>query len=193
MGDRDEFYREVGQLLWVGFEGTSMSAELAADLRAGRTGGVTLFYRNLVYGDPVDTGNGDGEVKQLETEQLLDLNRSLRSATASGEAPLLISVDQEGGRVQRVRAPATRWPPMLGIDSLGDDAEAIAESVGRAVGTELAALDFDIDFAPVLDVNTNPDNPIIGDRTFSSDPERAADLALAFARGLSAVGMIPCG
>ncbi len=188
MSGRDDFYREVGQLLWVGFEGTSLPAFLAKDLAAGRFGGVTLFYRNLAYSTASDKGE-----KLLAIDQLLDLNASLRAAISSGQAPLFISVDQEGGRVQRVRDPATRWPPMLGIGSLGDDATQVAEQVGAALGAELAVTDFDINFAPVLDINTNPDNPIIGDRAFSTEPKRAAELALAFARGMSSADILPCG
>src|SRR5262249_38047525 len=96
-----------------------------------------------------------------------------------------------GGRVQRVRAPATVWPPMLGISKDGDAARA--EAIGRALGDELAVLGFDIDFAPVLDVHTNPANPIIGDRAFATTPDEAIRLAGAFARGLAAAGVLSCG
>jgi beta-N-acetylhexosaminidase len=170
----------LGQLLWIGFEGPSVDAELRDSIARGRCGGVTLFARNLVTGD-----GGD-----LDVDQLLDLNRKIRAAVAANEAPLLISVDQEGGSVQRFREPATRWPPMM---SLAGADEARAEAVGRALGLELAALDVDVDFAPVLDVHTNPDNPVIGERAFSTEPGRAADLALAFARGLAAAGVLGCG
>jgi beta-N-acetylhexosaminidase len=74
----------------------------------------------------------------------------------------------------------------------GED-ERVAEQVGRAMGEELRALGFDIDFAPVLDVHTNPANPIIGDRAFGKDAANAARRALAFARGLDAAGIIACG
>jgi len=74
----------------------------------------------------------------------------------------------------------------------GDDA-ALAEQVGRAMGDELRALGIDIDFAPVLDVHTNPQNPIIGDRAFGSDAETVSRRALAFARGLAAAGVLACG
>jgi len=185
MSGQDTFRRELGQLLWIGFEGTALSRELASEIAAGQWGGVTLFRRNLVY--------RDGEPPVLESEPLVDLNDSLHSAIAAGEAPLLISVDQEGGRVQRARAPAVRWPPMAAIEATGARAAELARRIGNAVGTELDALDFDVDFAPVLDVNSNPENPIIGDRSFSADPEKAAELALAFAEGLAAAGLVSCG
>jgi beta-N-acetylhexosaminidase len=106
----------------------------------------------------------------------------------------LIAVDHEGGPVQRVRAPATVWPAMQAHDRFAPpDDEVIAERVGRAIGDELRALGFDVDFAPVLDVHTNPANPIIGDRAFGVDAEAVARRALAFARGLDAAGVLACG
>ncbi|MBL0213435.1 MAG: glycoside hydrolase family 3 protein [Myxococcales bacterium] len=116
------------------------------------------------------------------------LNAALHRSAPDG-TPALIAVDQEGGLVQRVRAPATQWPPMRAHDGLAaPDDTALAEQVGRAMGDELRALGFDIDFAPILDVHTNPANPIIGDRAFGVLPETAARRALAFARGLDAAG-----
>ena len=91
-------------------------------------------------------------------------------AAAPADAPLLVSIDQEGGLVQRVRAPATEWPPMLSVGAGGDPARTAA--VGRALGDELAALGIGWDFAPVLDVHTNPANPVIGNRAFGSDARR---------------------
>jgi beta-N-acetylhexosaminidase len=86
------------------------------------------------------------------------------------------------------------WPPMMSHDGLpaGED-ERVAEQVGRAIGDELRALGFDVDFAPVLDVHTNPANPIIGERAFGRDAETAARRALAFARGLDAAAVLACG
>jgi beta-N-acetylhexosaminidase len=106
-----------------------------------------------------------------------------------------VAVDQEGGSVQRLRAPGTPWPPMLQLDRIADDGAAaeLAEAVGEAIGAELAAVGFDVDFAPVLDVHTNPANPVIGDRAFATTPERATVRALAFARGLERAGLLPCG
>jgi beta-N-acetylhexosaminidase len=83
---------------------------------------------------------------------------------------------------------------MLSFDRLEDEAAGrVAEQVGLAMGRELAVLGFDLDFAPVLDVHTNPANPIIGNRAFSTVPQRAADRALAFARGLERGGVVACG
>jgi beta-N-acetylhexosaminidase len=125
---------------------------------------------------------------------MVALTTQLHRSAPDG-TPALIAIDQEGGRVQRVRAPATVWPPMYAHEALpaSVDATALAEEVGLAMGRELRALGLDIDFAPVLDVHTNPENPVIGDRAFSSDPELVAARALAFARGLHAAGILACG
>jgi beta-N-acetylhexosaminidase len=159
-------------------------------------GATLVFKRNLVIrsaeaGPPVPEVPTSGEVCDLDA--LVALTRELSRRAPDG-TPALVAVDQEGGAVQRVREPATRWPAMRAHDRFAfPDDVAIAEQVGRAIGDELAALGFDIDFAPVLDVHTNPANPIIGDRAFGSEPETVARRALAFARGLDAAGVLACG
>lgn len=164
---------QVGQLLSVGFDGTAVPEQLRARVAAGEVGGVMLFRPNIA--DPV---------------QLAGLVANLRRL-APADAPLLVSIDQEGGVVQRVRAPATVWPPMLAVGAAGDPARTTA--VGRALGDELAALGIGWDFAPVLDVHTNPDNPVIGDRAFGTHPAPVAEQALAFWRGLRGAGLVGCG
>jgi beta-N-acetylhexosaminidase len=176
--------RDAGQLLWIGIGGTELTVLERRRFSEGRAGGTVLFARNLAE----DAAGG------LEVEALLALIAEMRAAAKECGEVLLVAVDQEGGRVQRVRSPAVRWPPMLAHDRLpAEEAVAVAEQAGEAIGRELAALDFDIDFAPVLDVHTNPENPVIGDRAFSTHPERAAERALAFARGLAHAGLLACG
>jgi beta-N-acetylhexosaminidase len=165
--------RLCGQLLSVGFEGTAPPAELCARIADSQVGGVMLFRPNIV--DP---------------SQVASLVATLRAA-APAAAPLLISIDQEGGVVQRLRSPATVWPPMLAVGAAGDPTRTSA--VGRALGEELAALGIGWDFAPVLDVHTNPENPVIGDRAFGTTPAAVATQALAFWRGLRAAGLVGCG
>jgi beta-N-acetylhexosaminidase len=181
---------DVGQLLWFGFEGTSVPARLREQLDAGAVGATILFRHNLQL-STVPGGAGPRELCDLDA--LVALNGELHRAAPDG-TPALIAIDQEGGVVQRVRAPATRWPPMHAHDRFAPpDDEALAVQVGRALGQELRALGFDIDFAPVLDVHTNPANPIIGDRAFGTEPEAVARRALAFARGLDEAGLLACG
>src|SRR6185295_15954058 len=163
----------AGQLLSFGFEGTTASEELRARIGASEVGGVMIFRPNI-------TSPG----------QLAEVVGALRAA-APGDLPLLVSIDQEGGLVQRLRAPATVWPPMLSVGGAGDVARTAA--VGRALGEELAAVGVGWNFAPVLDVHTNPDNPVIGNRPFGTSPDAVARQALAFWRGLRGAGLVGCG
>ena len=164
---------QPGQLLFAGFEGSLLPGDLAALIEAGRVGGVILFARNVA-----------------NPEQLRHLVADLH-ARAPRDSPLTVCIDQEGGRVQRLRAPWTEWPPMRDVAAYAylDATRAVA----RALGRELADLSIDLDFAPVVDVDSNPDNPIIGDRSFSRDPEQVARHARAFVEALQATGVAACG
>jgi beta-N-acetylhexosaminidase len=177
---------DIGQLLWIGFAGPATPA-LRDRLARGEAGATIVFKRNV----PMAAAGPDGERADLDA--LVELTGALRVRAPDG-TPALIAIDQEGGPVQRVRAPATRWPAMAALDRFAPPEDAVvAEAVGRAIGDELAALGFDIDFAPVLDVHTNPANPVIGERAFGREAEAVARRALAFARGLDAAGIVACG
>jgi beta-N-acetylhexosaminidase len=158
------------QLLIVGFDGHTAPAGTLELVRAG-VGGVILFARNVA-----------------SPEQVAELNRTLKVAAPQ---PLLSSVDQEGGRVARLRAPWTVWPPLRQFGRANDD--VLAEEFGRTLGVELKACGFDLDYAPVLDVDSNPANPVIGDRSFGADPEVVGRLGSAVIRGLQAIGVAACG
>jgi beta-N-acetylhexosaminidase len=163
--------RDLAGLLCVGFHGTSPSPEVLELIRRG-VGGVILFSRNLV-----------------DAAQVAELTGALKRAAGR---PLLISIDQEGGRVARLRAAHgfTELPPMRRLGDRGD--ERLALQVGALLGRELRAVGVDQDYAPVVDVDTNPDNPVIGDRSLSSDPERVGRLGAALARGLQSAGVAAC-
>jgi beta-N-acetylhexosaminidase len=163
-----------GELILFGFEGKTAPSELLARISAGRAMGVILFARNL--GAP---------------DEIAALTRALQDAAPADGPPIVVSLDQEGGRVQRIKAPLTVWPAMARVAAVGD--LAYTEAVGRAMALEVAALGFNVDYAPVLDVHTNPANPIIGDRAFGTDARSAAAQALAFWRGLESAGVRGCG
>jgi beta-N-acetylhexosaminidase len=167
-----EAIRKVGQRLMVGFEGHEPSADLKALIRDYGVGHVVLFARN------VDT-----------PEQVAELVRELQAiARAAGhDLPLLVAVDQEGGRVARLRKPWTLWPPMRALGRAGS--EEMAEALGRALAAELSACGIRYDFAPVMDVDTNPKNPVIGDRSLGDDPELVGKLGTAIIRGLQGGGV----
>ncbi|MGH7435641.1 MAG: beta-N-acetylhexosaminidase, partial [Polyangiaceae bacterium] len=162
-----------GQLVIGGFPGPSLPAPFAAALRDGRRGGAILFRPNLEGG----------------IEQVASLTAAIHDATSG--APPLVAIDQEGGRVARLKAPLLVVPPMRSIAERADT--RLAERIARAVGAELGALGFTIDFAPVLDVNTCAENPVIGDRAFGDDPRTCARYGAAWIAGLQSSGLLACG
>jgi beta-N-acetylhexosaminidase len=164
-----------GQLVIGGFPGTTLSPLAARALREQRRGGVILFKPNLEAG----------------TEALAALARLTREVHEAAPEPPFVGIDQEGGRVARLRAPFLEVPPMKTVASWGD--VAFAERIARAVGAELASVGVNLDFAPVLDVNTCPTNPVIGDRAFGSDPSTCAAFGAAWVRGLQSAGILACG
>jgi len=132
--------RDVASLLCVGFHGTAASPEVLELIRRG-VGGVILFTRNVE-----------------SAEQVAELSAALKRAAGR---PLLVSIDQEGGRVARLRGAHgfTELPPMRALGETGD--EALAFEAGALLGRELRAVGIDQDYAPVVDVDTNPANPVI--------------------------------
>jgi beta-N-acetylhexosaminidase len=144
-------------------------------VRHYRVGGVILFARN------VDS-----------PEQVAELVRELQSLAreAGHDLPLLVAVDQEGGRVARLREPWTVWPSLRALGRLAS--EEHARRVGQALAAELGPCGIRLDFAPVVDVDTNPRNPVIGDRSFGSDPELVGRLGAAMVLGLQEGGVAGC-
>src|SRR5262245_23449023 len=144
----------LAQMLMVGFEGTQLPPYYQKWLRDG-LGGVTLFSRNI------------------ETpEQVAALTHAIQSAAQP--LPAWIAADQEGGRVFRLKEPFTHFPTaaLVGKSFEKTQSTDLAYQAARATARELGAMGIRLNFAPVLDVHTNPKNPIIGDRAFSNDPER---------------------
>lgn len=166
----------AGQLLVVGYEGKALPSELRRALAAGERAGVILFRRNL-------TAGFDGLC------QLQELCREIAAATPA-QLPPVITIDEEGGRVARLEPPALKLPPLRRIADLDD--LALLERVGAVMGRELACLGLTMNFSPVVDVDTNPDNPVIGDRAFSNDAAQVVERAAAYARGLRAGGVQNC-
>jgi beta-N-acetylhexosaminidase len=161
-----------GQILVVGVAGTHLTAEERRALAAGERGGVVLFRRNVA-----------------STLEVAELNHAVAEACPA-DLPALVAVDQEGGRVMRLGPPAMQLPPMRRVGDLDD--EPLVRQLAEAQARELAALGFTMSFAPVADVHTRDENPIIGDRAFATSPERVARLAGAFARGLAQGGVLSC-
>jgi beta-N-acetylhexosaminidase len=163
---------QPGQLLFAGFEGLTVPDDLGSLIEAGRIGGVVLFARN------VDS-----------PEQLRGLVDDLHARAPSG-APLTVAIDQEGGRVQRCRAPWTSWPPMRKLGQADDRANTRA--LARALGRELADLRIDLDFAPCVDLDDGPPESVIGDRSFARAPEVVARHAAVFIEAMQDQGVAAC-
>lgn len=170
-----QLVRRVGQRFMVGFEGLAASADVKALVREFGVGGVVLFARNVA-----------------EPGQVAELVRDLQSVArdAGHELPLLVAVDQEGGRVARLREPWTVWPAARAVGRVGE--EETARRMGAALASELSACGIRCDFAPCVDVDTNPRNPVIGDRSFGDDPDLVGRLGGAMIRGLQGSGVAAC-
>ncbi|HEY8549957.1 MAG TPA: beta-N-acetylhexosaminidase [Vicinamibacterales bacterium] len=162
----------AGQLLISGFDGFTIPPEMRAIAREFDLGGLILFSRNV---------EAPEQVAEIAIEA-----QDLRK-----EVPLWVSVDQEGGRVQRLREPFTRWPPMVTLGRAGD--ETLARRFAAALAAELKAVGITLDFAPVLDVLTNAKNPAIGDRALSDKPEEVARLGRVLIETIQGAGVAAAG
>ncbi len=172
--------RKIARMLLVGFRGLELrSIDPIAVALAGGLGGVILFDKDEI----------DGLRRNIASPaQLAALCSALRDAAA---VPLLIAIDQEGGKVARL-GPTLGFPATQSEADIGaTDDPAVAHAAGRAMGDTMAAAGIDLDLAPVVDVNVDPANPAIGalGRSFSSDPSVVAAMAEAEIRGLHEAGI----
>ncbi|HEX2386563.1 MAG TPA: beta-N-acetylhexosaminidase [Candidatus Binatia bacterium] len=162
---------KIGQMIVVGVEGATLTSDEKKFFKDCAIGGFILFARNL-----------------KEPAQILALCRALWEI--KDELPPFIAIDQEGGRVHRLPQPFTHFPPAAALGGAGD--ADLAYRAGLAMAGELRAVGINLNFAPVLDVASNPRNPVIGDRAISDDPEEVFELGWEVARGLREGGVIPC-
>jgi beta-N-acetylhexosaminidase len=165
-------------VLVAAVESLSLSEAERLFLEEERPAGVTLFRRNI-------------------SERFADvaaLSRSIQATRRAGEPPLIIAIDQEGGRVARLRAPFPDLGPASGLAGGAADEKALAflESYGQIVGLSLRGLGINVDFAPVLDVRMEYTDDAIGDRAFGDSPESVEQRAGSFLAGLSASGVLGC-
>ncbi len=156
----------------AGFEGPALPVELVAIAREFSLGGVVFFKRNVE--EPAQVAEAAWQANRLDPD-----------------LPPWVAVDQEGGRVARLRRPFTEWPPMATIGRSGD--AALARRFAAALAAELAAVGMTLDFAPVLDVFTNPANTVIGDRAIAGDAGTVATLGVAIIEELQRAGLAACG
>lgn len=165
----------IGQHILIGLSGASLTADEKKFIVENNISGVTLFDRNCI-----------------EPKQIRDLCAEIQSLRhkMSDKAPLFIGIDMEGGRVHRLKAPFTKWPP---LKKLGDlDAPTVAFHFAQRMGREMSAVGINLDYAPCVDTFTNPANTVIGDRAISSDPLKVEKMISALIRGYIKSGILSC-
>lgn len=162
---------KLGQLLIAGLDGTEAGEEARRLVADTHVGGFILYKPNMT-----------------ETGQTVTLLNRLKEYNRPSGIPLLLSVDQEGGKVSRlpvdIELPANR-------DLAAGGTPNRAKALGKAVGQELKAFGFNLNYAPVLDINSNPANPVIGPRSYGSDANIVKLYGLAAMQGLRDSGVIP--
>ncbi len=161
----------IARLFFAGIPATTLDDVTVALHAEMPFGGVVLFRHNAA----------EPAVMRRMTDAIHRLDRLL---------PPLVAIDHEGGRVHRLDPPFTRFPAAAVVAAHGASA---VRAVATAMARELGAIGVDLTFAPVLDVASNPANPVIWDRAFASEPESAAVLALAAFRATRGAGLLTCG
>ncbi len=166
---------QIGQILMVGFSGFTPPQEIIELIERHHVGNIILFSRNV-----------------HEAEQVYALTHQLQEyARKAGQRyPLLIAIDQENGIVQRMGEAATLFPGNMALGAIAS--EEVAQEVARAAGEELQSVGITLNLAPVVDVNNNPANPVIGVRSFGEDAQQVGRLGAAMARGYKEAGIVPC-
>ncbi len=173
-GEKDDMNlkEKVGQLFMLGFHGTEVSKDLRTLFQHYHPGVVILFSRNL-----------------QEPSQAAHLVNALQKLAPA--MPLFVAIDQEGGRVARLPKGFTVFPGQGALGRAGT--VELAYSFAEVTAKELRAIGVNMNLTPVLDINSNPENPIIGDRAFGNDPLQVETLGLAVIAGLQDNGVLACG
>jgi beta-N-acetylhexosaminidase len=162
----------AGKLFMVGVPGPTLDRATRSFLKGHAVGGVILFRRNVT-----------------ELGALVALTADLHALLP--EQPILVAIDHEGGRVSRLSEPFTQFPPAAVLGRA--KSPHLAYRQGIAMGEELRSVGIDIDFAPVLDVASNANNPVIGDRSFGAHPRTVSRLGISVVHGLQRTGVVPVG
>lgn len=164
--------QKLGQMIIAGVSGTTVDDQSKKLITDSYIGGVILYKNNIV-----------------SVEQTTRLLNGLKEANRTNAAPLLLSVDQEGGKVNRLPTSLVATPSSRDIAKSGDSKKARA--VGETIGDQLRTLGFNVNFAPVLDIDSNPNNPVIGSRSFGPTAAVVSSFGLEEMLGLRAKQVIP--
>lgn len=163
---------KIGQMLLVGIDGTTLDSTASKMISRDKVGGIIL------YADNIENLKG-----------LVSLTNELKASNAGSPAPLFISVDQEGGKVSRLPKEYAAIPSN-GTVGASDRTDA-GKTMGKLLAREVLSAGFNMNFAPVLDINSNPDNPVIGNRAFGNTAETVIKLGIAEMKGMAGEGIIP--
>lgn len=163
---------KIGQLVMVGVDGYTVDEQVKEMIHQEYVGGFILFKKNV-----------------KDTQQLLQLLNDLKQENRGHKVPLFLAVDEEGGRVSRMPDEFVDIPSSREIGKVNNP--QFSYEVGRGIGGAIKALGFNLDFAPVLDINSNPKNPVIGDRSFGADAELVRSLGVQTMKGLQSEQIIP--
>lgn len=163
---------KIGQLLIVGFDGYELNEDIEKLIKENRVGGVILFGNNIE-----------------NSHQLMNLTNALKTNNLNNKIPLFISVDEEGGRVSRMPGEFKKLPSNKIIGEINNS--NLSYNIGKIISKQLTSLGFNMNFAPVLDINSNPENPVIGDRSFGDTPDIVIKLGIKTMEGLKDGNIIP--
>lgn len=163
---------KIGQMILAGVQGTTLDDQARQMITDQKVGGI-IFYANNVT-----TLQGTAKFVQ-----------SIKDANRANPVPIFMSVDQEGGKVSRMPETVESIPSNGQVGKAKDD--DLAETMGELLARQVKLIGFNVDFAPVLDVNSNPNNPVIGDRSFGSSAELVSHMGIAELKGLRSEGIIP--
>lgn len=161
---------KVGQMIFAGIKGTDITNETKKIISTHQVGGIILFKDNL-----------------KNANQSVSLLNAIKQENTNNKVPLFLGVDEEGGRISRL-PELTKLPTNEELGKRNDI--SLSYNIGKLLGKELSAFGFNLDFAPVLDINSNPDNPIIGDRSFGKDAELVSELGLQMMKGIQSEQVI---
>lgn len=162
---------KIGQLMIVGFDGININEEILGFINDFKVGGFILFARNIV-----------------DENQTLRLLNDIKEANNSN-IPLFLSIDEEGGRVSRLPKSFEKLPEAIKVGNKNN--KSISYRFGNVLGERVKSLGFNMDFAPVLDINSNPKNPVIGNRAFGTTVAQVLDNGLEVMIGIKDTGVIP--
>lgn len=163
---------KIGQMIFSGISGTVPDERAIRLITEDKVGGIIFNGHNLI--NPAQT---------------VTYVNALKSANAENTTPLFFGIDQEGGRVSKIPGDLVKIPSSLQIGTFNNP--DFSFEIGKVLGELVKAYGFNIDFAPVLDINSNPNNPVIGDRSFGNSPEIVSSLGIATMKGLQEVNIIP--